>query len=622
MLRHQLKTARRSLANNKGYALINIFGLAIGLSLCFTVYLVTGFELSFDSFHRDNERIYRMVTDFQQANGETNYQAMVPDPMSPAIQKEFTGVETVARFHNFYAKVFVTGEAGAKIFDAPKEKESPSTAILAGPEYFDIFQYTWLAGNAGTLAQPQHVVLVASQAKKYFGNQPYDEIIGRQLMYNDSLPCIVTGVVEDNPANTSFSFTDIVSAATIRSTFLNKVYELDNWQNWASKSQTFVKLRQGAQPAQFEKQSLALLKKNVEEDPTQKTIIRLQPLADMHFNTRYQDRYSVNISRTVLYTLMGIAAFVLLIAVVNFVNLSTAQSLKRAKEIGIRKVLGSSRYSLIQQFLAEALFITILAALLAALLAPLLFAFLRPLLPGQVQLHVSLACILFAIVIVLVTAMLAGIYPAKVLSAAAPIQGVKGLSSRPGGGGSYLRQGLIGFQFTISILLITGAVVMGRQVRYSLTADMGFTKTAIINIPVNTAYGQNKMNELAQLISRQNNIEMVSVDMGTPFQTRFRGTSLRCSATGRDAIEAQFQTGDERYINLYKMKLLAGRNLQPSDTMRELVINETCAKKLGFTKPADALGKMLHAGTTDGMSVDKLFPVVGVVADFHAQSFH
>lgn len=622
MFTSYFKIARRSLAANKGYTFINILGLAIGLSLCFTIYLAAGFELSFDSFHPGKERIYRFVSNFERADGQVDYQSMVPDPLAPAIKSSFTGIEAITQFHNFYTKVSVPVRGGTKIFDAPKEKENPSGIILAGPEYFAIFHYQWLAGNAGGLVQPRHVVLTASQAKKYFGSLPYSQLTGRELVYSDSLNCIVTGIVQDNPANSSLVFTDFISASTIPGTFLKNTYELDNWQNWAGKSQTFVKLREGILPAQVEQQSILILKKYVAPDPSQKTVIHLQPLADMHFDTRYHDRYSAVISHTVLYILMVIAAFVLLIAIANFINLSIAQSIKRAKETGIRKVLGSSRRSLVIQFLLEALFVTVLSAIAGVLLTPAIFGFLRPFMPGQIPLQVNALTVLFAMAVIILTALLAGIYPAKIMSALTPAQGIKGIMQHQGTRGNYLRQGLVIFQFTLSILLISGAVIMGRQVHYTLAADMGFAKEAIINIPVNPAYGTGKITAFAQLLRRQGNAEAVSVSMGTPFQNKFRGTSLQCPATGVNSIEAQFQTGDENYITLYKMKLVAGRNVQPSDTMREFIINETCAKKLGFATPADAIGKMLHAGTTDGANTDKLFPVVGVVADFHAQSLH
>jgi ABC-type antimicrobial peptide transport system permease subunit len=622
MFKNYFKTAWRNLVKNKSYAFINFLGLAIGLSLCLVIYLVTSFELSYDSFQPDRNRVYRIVSEFQKTSGETQYLSMIPDPLAPAIRREFTGIEEVAQFHNYYAKVSIPWLDETKKFDAAKEKETPSGIVIVDPEYFEIFHYKWLAGNTRALQKPQRVVLTAKESQKYFGNLAYQQVLGRQVMYNDSLPCVVSGIVEDYPVNSAFIFTDFISSSTIPATFLKNTYELDNWQNWASKSQTFVKLQQGISHNQFDRQVIPMIKKYMNDDPSQKTVIQLQPLKDIHFDTRYQDRYSRSVSLSTLYTLMAIAGFVLLIAAINFINLSTAQSIKRAKEIGVRKVLGGSRRSLVIQFLAEAFLVTLLSTIIALFIAPYMLFVFRPFLPSGLTLQINIEAILFIVLIVIITSLLAGLYPAKVLSGYVPALTIKGTVTRTNPSRNYFRQALVVFQFTISILFIIGAIIMGEQVHYALTANMGFQKEAIVNIPVNTAYGTGRMDRLAQLIRQQKAVGMVSVDMSTPFQSSYRGTSLRCPALGGDNIDAQFQTGDENYIKLYQMKLLAGRNLFPSDTMREFIINETCAKKLGFKIPSDAIGKMLHAGTTDAMNVDKEFPVVGVVADFHTQSFH
>lgn len=622
MIKNYLKIAWRNLIKNRAFTAINIFGLTLGITACLIIYLITNFELSYDTFHTDKERIYRAVTTFQKSSGDKNYNSAVPGPMAATIRSEFTGVEKVAQFNNYYAKVTIPGDRNEpKKFDVANEGEEPSEIIITDPEYFDIFKYQWLAGNAASMKVPLHVVLTESKANKYFGSLPLNKIIGREIIYNDSLRLSVSGIVKDYPENSAFTFKDFISSATIKYTFLKEQFNLANWKGWSGYSQTFIKISKGTNPLQFEKQAVVLIKKNMEIGHGMKVSIGLQPLSDIHFNTSFEAAYGRQVHLPTLYGLMGVALFILLIASINFINLSTAQSLQRAKEIGIRKVLGSNRAALALQFLSETFILTLFAVILSIFITPPLISAFHAFIPNGVALNFSPQTLIFILLVTIITSLLAGSYPAKVLSSYLPVVILKGAGLQKSTGKNYLRKGLIVFQFTISLVFIICTLVIGNQIHYVLNADMGFAKDAIINIPTSGDYPMDKKDILAQQIKGVQGVQMVSIDMGTPAEKDHWGTILKCRAVSDDEVQSQFQTGDENYIQLYQLKLVAGRNLLPSDTMKEFLVNETCAKKLGFKKPGDAIGKLLEAGMSDGAD-GKQLPIVGVLADFHSQSLH
>lgn len=323
-----------------------------------------------------------------------------------------------------------------------------------------------------------------------------------------------------------------------------------------------------------------------------------------------------------LYGLMGIALFILIIAAINFINLSTAQSIERAKETGIRKVLGSNRRHLIFQFLSETFILTLLAILLSLFLARPLLAFFQSFIPGGVTLQLFSPSIpLFLLAIAALTTLLAGLYPAIVLSAGLPLLNLKGSSMQSGNKRGYLRKGLIVFQFIVSLVFITGTLVIGNQIRFMLHKDMGFTKDAIINIPTNREYPYQKKEALAAAIRQLPGIDKVSVSNGTPAANQHWTTSLIYQGKQEITIPSQMEWLDENFVSLYQLKIIAGRNVLPSDTMREFLVNASCAKALGFQHPEDAIGQFVQAGVSE-TGHNQPFPIVGVVADFHTQSLH
>lgn len=622
MLLNYFKIAWRTLSKNKIYTIINVLGLTLGICSCLVIFLITHFELSYDKFHPGKEKIYRIVLESIRPSGESRKLGFVTDPMAMTIRTELSGLETVAGFYNYYAKVSIpNGKNIDRQFEQPKYN-LPSDVIVADPQYFELFKYQWLAGSPATaLQQPFQVVLSEKEAHKYFGAGSPDQFMGRPILYNDSLRMTVSGIVKDWSGNTDLAFKDFISAATIQHSFLKKEIDLRSWGMWNYTTQAFVKLAPGTTRAQVQSQFPAFQKKYMKAREDEKAHLALQPLSDIHFNADYPDAFSRKASLPTLYILMGIAAFILLIAAINFINLSTAQSIQRVKEIGIRKVLGGRRRNLIFQFLIETFVLTCLAVLISLLfIRPVLSAF-HAFIPTGMNFRLfDPANLLFLGSITLVTSLLAGFYPAKILSAYLPVISLKGEGGQTVNRKSYLRQSLIVFQFTIALLFIIGTWIMGDQIHFLLNADMGFNKTAVINIPTpRVQNAKEKRKVLLQKIGQIPAVAMECTSEGTPAATGHRGTDIIYKGKNEVKVSAEMHIADDKFLPLYELKLLAGRNLLPSDTMSEVLLNESCARALGFAKPQDAIGQYVESGQKDSRN-QGLLPVVGVVADFHSRS--
>lgn len=615
MLRNYLKIAWRNLLRNKVTTAINITGLALGISACLVIYLIAGFELSYEQGFTGRKDIYRLVWGNSGA---------IPDPAPFSLRNEIAGLESLTCFHCYNAKVAIPGNKGIeRRFDYPQAwRKEQSEVIIAEPQYFSVFKYNWLAGDPATaLKTPFSLVLTESKARKYFGMLPLQEIMGRTVIYNDSLTLTVTGLVKDPARNTILSFRDFISFSTVSHSFLRNEFHFSRWDEAGIATQTFVKLKQGTTPAQVDKQLAWFASHQLPEKAWMDKPLRLQPLTDIHFNSAYEDLFVRKMHLPTLYALMSIAVFILLIAVINFINLSTAQSVERARETGIRKVLGSNRSSLVIQFLSETFMLTLLAVVVSLLcIHPLLTVF-RSFIPdGAAARLFQPSTLVFLVLITVITALLSGLYPAAVLSGHSPALSLKGSTGEKGASRGYLRKGLVVFQFTVSLVFIIAALVIGKQVHYLLNKDMGFSRDAIITVDKKDAAAHNRHIALAERIRQLPEVDMVSLSDGTPAAAAH--FHLPLSYRGVHA-ECQPQWVDTAFLSLYKLKLRAGRNLLASDTVRELLINETAAKALGFASPEAAVGQLLETLRIDSTGVHSaLYPVVGVLADFHAESLH
>ena len=627
MLKNYWLIAIRKLWKHKIHAVINILGLAIGLTSCLIIFLMTHFEISYDRFHPNGNRIYRIVQHRKQGNFQGD-DAAVQGPVVPTLRGEVTGCQAVSAFLTFEWTVIIPAKNGGqqpKSFDPPSDRTA-SPVIIADPQYFQIFQYQWLAGNPATsLNDPFRVVLSAKEVRKYFGNIPPAESIGREVIYvgMDTIRAYVSGVVADWDRNTDFAFCDFISYSTAQNSFIRKTFILDNWDGVGDFSQGLVLLNKGVTAGQVERQFPAFVRKNMSLRAGVVDSFYLQPLADIHFNEAYRDSYSRKAHLPTLYGLMGIATFILLLAVINFVNLSTAQSLRRTKEVGIRKVLGSRRKHIIFQFLGETFVMTLLAVILSLLITPPVMSLLHDYMPPGLSFQPSVATLLFLLGITIVTSLLAGWYPAKVIASLLPVLSLKGQSTRNLQPNRYLHRGLIVFQFTISLIFIIGTVIVARQLHYVLNTDLGFDKDAILTL---SPGGEVKDREvLAQQLRNIPGVAVVSRDEATPQASFHTGTEL----TFLDrTVKSNSIFADTNYLRTFGLKLVAGRNYIANDSVIEYVINEKMAGQFGFRRPQDALGQTIQPGgaTSSDMrgpaGVLRKGAIVGVVRDFHSASMH
>jgi ABC-type antimicrobial peptide transport system permease subunit len=615
MLKNYFRIAMRILARNRLYTTINVLGLALGICGCMIIWLVGSYEMSFDRVHPDGDRIYRVGS----------YQGTTIPPMPEAIRKTIPGLQSVTAFFPLYTGQTVlipAGDKPAMQFDAAAEgQDGMPGVIIADADYFSIFRYQWLAGNpAIALRQPFTVVLTESRARRYFGSLPPESVIGKEVIYQDSLHVHVSGVVRDWAEHTDLPYTDFISFPTIASSFLKDVRHMDDWVphqgmgKWYWPS-CFVKLAKGVSPVQVGAQVNVLAAQHVVgADLKHPFLLHLQPLADIHFNNDYNDNLRKAHLPT-LYALTGIAIFILLLAAVNFINLSTAQSLQRAKEVGVRKVLGSGKGSLVMQFLIEAGLLTATAVIIAAVLTKPAMALFRDYIPWGVRFNAFAPVnLLFLFGLTAGVTLLAGFYPARVLSSYQPVQTLKGSGSVKGGEKWWLRKGLIVFQFTISLVFIIVTLVIGNQIRFMLNTDYGFKTDAVVSVSGEWNDTTGKIKVLEQRFSQIPGIAQMVREEDPP--AGWGRTTMGMTYKGKTIVNfgATVEWADDRYIPFYGMRMLAGRNIRHTDSLAEFVINETAAKQLGFAQPAAATGQFLYIQ-------DKPYPIVGVVADFHETSF-
>lgn len=621
MLRNYLVIAWRNIARNKLFAIINVLGLAFGVCGCLVLYLITSYEFSFDRYHKDGDRIYRIVGELVMGSGETHY-FNSPDGDVAGFQTDIPGFEAASAIFNYGGKITIP-QAGRppKNMDNSIPGAFQSAAVFTWPEYFSVFDYRWLVGKASSLARPNHVVLTESRARLYFGSGPLAGMIGKTVVYDDSLPVSVSGIVADPAGHTDLGYTDFLSVSTATHSWLRARIPTEDWKGLSPhRSMAFVKLAQGVRPEQVNASMAAYIKKNVRLfDADSKLRMWLQPLSDLHFTHEFHrgddgDNWRKPYLPT-LYVMIGVAVFILLIAAVNFINLATAQAMSRAKEIGVRKVIGGRKVHIRIQLLTETGVLTLFAVVLAVLLVEPVLALFRDYVPEGLPFRVwEPSTLFFLISLVVGTTLLAGFYPAWVLSGYVPVLSLKGAVGKER---SNMRRGLIVFQFTVALVFITASLVIGKQISYMQGADKGFSMDRVLMV---TDWNDppEKLRVYVNALGRLPGIEKAMLQ-GTPPMGFAQDMDLFSFRPGsKESQQVSAKIGDEGFIPFYGMQLVAGRNMRHSDSLIELVVNVTLTRLMGCRRPEEAIGRVLYQQGGQG----KGYPVVGVVADFHIASFH
>jgi len=614
MIRNYFKIAWRNLWKHKLFSSINIISLAIGFSASFVIGLMVYYDLTFDKFHPDSELIYRVTSTFITNDSERS-NAGIPMPYITETRNNISGVDIASGIHiaNFLK---VEDNLNKKVF------KNPEYVVFTNPEYFKIFSYNWLAGSPETaLNAPNELVLTKNRAKKYFPTLSPSEIIGKTLIYNDSIQTTIKGVVANFEQRTDLIFEEFLSIETSKKTGQGDYIFNPQWDNTNSGSQLFVKVSNPSVKPSITKRLNALATEHRSDwaiKYNQSQSFNLQPLNNLHFNTEvnifdFSDRPA---DKSVMTGLGLIALFLLLLGVINFINLNTAQANQRAKEIGIRKTLGSSKRQLITQFMGETFLLTIASAIISVVLAYWLLQVFSDFTPKGLEFSLFKDPLIvgFAIVLIVLVTFLSGIYPALVLTQYKPISVLKNQVVNKAGKPA-LRRFLTVFQFSIAQVFIISTILVAKQFNFMMNKDMGFKTDAIAN--VRTPWynnSQEKQIRFEQELKKYPEISKLARGGSTPASFSESTTLVTYIKDNGEEIQTPLQLlrGTRDYIDLYNIELLAGRTTL-NDTIQEFVINETYLNIMGFKDPKEVLGVQIKRG-------DNLYSIVGVVKDFNQRS--
>lgn len=620
MIQNYLKIAWRNLVKNKIFSLINIIGLASGLACFILIALYVADELSYDRFNEKADRIYRINADIV-FGGNPLHLAVASDPMGATLKKDYPQVEEYVRFYN---------SNGAKLVKKGDQYITENNVAHADSTLFDVFTLPLIAGDAkNALNDPNTVVISESAAKKYFGSA---DAVGKTVETNDNGSTLykVTGVMKDIPHNSHFNFSMIFSMDNVQ-------YQ---WGNFLSHNhQTYILLKPGTDYKAFEKKFPEFIDKYIIPQAAQFMNIKsmdefekggnkleysLMPLKDIHLRSDRYPELGVNGNMQYVYIFSVIALLVLILACINFMNLSTARSAARAKEVGIRKVVGSEKKYLINQFLTESILTTVLSMVLAIGIAWICLSWFNDLSAKELKIQDLLQpkYLSFIIVLPIIVGLLAGIYPAFVLSSFNPIVVLKGKLS----GGlkrSTLRNVLVVGQFTMSIFLIAATIIVFRQLNYIQTKKLGFSKDQVLVVNGTDALGNNRdafKNEIAKMqgVNGSAYAGYLPVSNSSRNDVSF---STSPTMNSQNSLNMQVWNIDYDYIPLMEMELIKGRNFSREfgTDSNATILNEAAAKLLGWSN--DAVGKKLYTYFQDQFGTKLITrEVVGVVKNFHFAS--
>lgn len=615
MLKNYITTAFRNLFRNRTYTLINVLGLSLGIGAALVLFKITLFEKSFDQHHTNYDKIYRFVREEVTAN-KIEKEPGVPNPFKEAFINDYPDFGLPARiFYMGGGQISVKNRA-----NQPQYFNLEDGFTFADNDIFKIFDFEFLLGDKTTaLANPKSVVLSKSEAMKFFGvdENSLDQVIGAELNIDNKLKVSVTGIIADQPQNTMLPFSIIVDYDALDGFF--NFFAKDSWSSTSSNAHVYLLKADGVQADQI-KEVLPAFRDKYLEVKNHNTNYHLQKYSEIHFQTEYgtyNDRV-VSPDRLLIPVLIGV--FLILTACVNFINLATAQAVKRSKEVGIRKVLGGQKKQLALQFMGETFFLTFISVVMALGIAELALQNLPDsLLKYDLSLNLFKDVKLLGLIVVITLAvtLLAGTYPALILSSLKPALALKGKGSSAMTGKATLRRGLVIFQFVTSQVLVIGTLVVVSQMNYFLSTDLGFRRTSIMNFRLPQAT-EEKVQLLRSELSRNARISEVSFAFSSPRSDTNIGSSFNYAPLKSESeFDLAIKIVDEHFVPLYDIQLLAGRNLTAADTTWETaLVSESTIQIMNITDPEKAIGETIDTGFNDGKRI------VGVFKDFHSNTLH
>ena len=599
MFKSYFKTAFRNLKRHWAFFVINITGLTAGMTACFLIFLYVSFELSYDNFNKKANRIYRIVSELRTSSGtDNNY--YTSGPMALNMKTDFPEIQSMVR----YAPNSILIRKG----DVKFQEEQ---TLFADSSVFSIFDFHLLNGNPhAALEEPFSIVLSKTAAKKYFGSSdPVGQIVE---MTGWRIPARVTGIMEDIPENSQLKADMLISMTTI-----SKNWNTDLDKNWRDfNCISYILLKPGANAENLQEKLPAFLQRHYGQEMKANQLyytLFLEPLKKVYLYTRFGGMVTGNINYVYIFSV--IAIFVLLIACINFINLTTARATERAKEVGVRKLIGASRKQLAKQFFGESLIHCLAAFVFSIILSYFLLPFFNHLAGKTISgsIFSNARNILSLLLLGVIVGFVAGSYPAIVLSSYRPAWVLKGRFAS-GGKGAFLRRFLVVTQFTISIVLISGTLVVYRQLHYMRSQDLGFNKDQTLIIPTN---GDPAATAFKEQVSSLPDIS------STTFSSRIPGGAYDISLTGVENKSGEMQAmvvgslqGDFNFPKQYELKLLAGRSFSRNygtDSTKSIILNEAAINGFGYTSPEQAIGKTFVQWGDTGT-------IIGVVKDFNFNS--
>ena len=625
MFKNYFKIAFRSLARNRNYTIINIAGLAVGIAVCMMIFIIIQYQTSYDDFHKNKERIYRVLTESHHADaGSITYAKNVPFPMPQGLKAAFPQLEQVAPVYASHNdELQVVDDNGTPV----KNFKEQSGIFYTSPSFFKMFDFPLLAGSYESLKDPNNVLLTKEIAEAYFGD--WKTAVGKTIKIKGyysmgaglfQFPATalkVSGILATIPANTDFQLKLVVAWGTDFTGDKEYGFAQPQWNQSAPDFGCYVLLPPNTSVDNFNQQLSAYARKAQSADNKDSYII--QPISAVHYDAAAGNYSNKTISHELINVLWLIAAFILLIACVNFINLSTAQAVNRAKEVGVRKVLGSNKSQLQTQFIVETFLIVIIAVILAALITIFALPYVNHLLELSLSFNIltNPTIILFLLAVTIVVTALAGFYPSIVLSRFNPVNALKSKRTANTTKGISLRRGLVVFQFIIAQSLIIGTLIIVQQMNYFMNQPLGFDKDAIVNVPYRPDSTGGKLTDYLKQQLLSNGVQAVSFNSNSPLEDNNNMfTTFKFDNSIKDAdFQAISKFVDNDYVPTYKLQLVAGRNLQPSGPTTEFLVNESFVKSLGLKKPEDIIGKEISM-----MNGLIKCPVVGVVKDFNDRS--
>jgi ABC-type antimicrobial peptide transport system permease subunit len=610
MIKSLFKTAWRNVSRHKSYTFINIIGLGSGIAICLVIFVLIQFHSSFDTFHSKKDRIYRLLTEYHHADSkDIFYGSGIPRAVPQSLKTDIPEIEQVAPIYHQNDEQLQVLNAEGQIEKKFKETEG---VFATNPAFFKIFDFPLLEGTTASLKDPNTVLLSKETAEKYFGN--WKTAMGKTIKWNNKDVLKVTGIMASMPKNTDFQLKVVISLGT---GFTADILKSKNWDGTGSNFGCYALLAPNVTGAHLTQRLRALVKRY--HSPDNKDSEIAQALVNVHFDGKTGNYSNKSITPQMIKMLWMIALFILIIACVNFINLATAQAVNRAKEVGVRKVLGGNRSQLQMQFLAETLVIVLLALVLSAGISVLAIPMVGKImdLPLSTGMLLQFKVAAFVIALTAGVTLIAGFYPSIVLSGFNPINALKSKITFKASRGISLRHALVVFQFIIAQGLIICTIIIVKQMNYFTHESMGFAKDAIVNVPFpSDSVSISKLDYLKKRLTDINGVEQVSLSSNVPAGEDANWTMF----TYENAVKpvdfySIIKLADDQYLPTYKLQLVAGRNVTASDTIREFLVNEALIQKLGIVNPKDALNKQIALGTfAKGR-------IAGVLKNYHNRSF-